>query len=768
MRSPTCLSVSFILAIAILTMFPTFPGGAPGYVNNTTMSKEASFTLTLYGYPPEPIVVTGTEMVTWTDPYIGPDDHVYIDAEIVEMELSDLGMTIRNNPDVVSPGVSRSASPYIDFPAESFFDVMYEMEIPGIFPGETLLTYEPMHIVSTIDKWPPYAHPYTMANPLIVVYNQGGIAVGEITGWSEVNQPWEETRVGLTVDTEYGSDVAEEIDDDIVEARACINLPNEDVVDARFSYRDSGIDPFVQFWVDTDGSGGNYGTSAVKESGDGWAGYLDISLFSTSGGYYDIMVDFDVLGVGHFMDTVVVYIDPTPPVPVFNNVIPDSVIYFHVDSLFEITFTLEDEIGGVGSSEMRIFPLAPDYSRTLEPIDQNNLEIDYEDIEACIPTATASCLRWLADNGHPNLEHPEGDEAQEELSGEEMAEELINDMDPDSTGTTPDKAVDGIKKYLNDHGENADDWDVEHEEVEDYEDIGEMLREFEADSEDVIILMADTNAAGDTVGHAATLGSKNSEYYEENDGGNMDGHIGYTLDFMDPNGGVPCEDNEYGVGENDAGRPELEGYSCDLDSTEGSAWIEGYIKVSPPEEAGGIRPGMEGGKIPRRRFDRAPSSPGWIQVSTGTVSGSGAEDTLRWDTTGFPGGVYLVEIVTVDDEGIQCRDLRLGGIPEYTVTGGTDTPGAKTMLRGSYPNPFNPSTTIEFFIASKTDVSVSIYDVSGRCVRKLLNKEPYEQGLHKVQWDGRNERGRRLGSGVYFCRFEAGVGVSARKLIILR
>ncbi|MDD3643803.1 MAG: T9SS type A sorting domain-containing protein [Candidatus Krumholzibacteria bacterium] len=768
MRTISGASIVLALAALLLILTTALPGGAPGYANNTTMMKETSFTLTLYGFPPEPITLFGTETVTWTDPYTGGDAHVYIDCEIVDMEISDMAMTIRNNPDLAGMGITRSVDEWIDFPAESFFDILYEIEIPGIFPGDTLFTHEPMHIHGIVDRWPPYGHTYVMANPAIVVYTGMGIPVGEITGWSEVKLPWEEPRAGLTVDTEYGSDVAEEIDDDVVEARACINAANSYVIAAQFLCRESGTGPFLPFWVDTDGSGGNYGTSAPKESGDGWAGYLDISTFSTLGGHYDIMVDFDVIGIGHVMDTVTIYIDPTPPIPVFNTVIPDSVIYFHADSLFEITFTMEDEIGGVGSSEMRIYPLAPDYSRTLVPINQNNLDNRFDGLETCVPTATASCLKWFADNGYGNLDHPGGNEEEEELTGEEMAEELVGDMGTDSSGTTPDKAIDGIKKYLKNHGENADDWDVDHEEVENYEDIGEMLREFEADSEDVIILLADTNAAGDTVGHAGTLGSKNSEYYEQHIGEDTVGKIGYTLDFMDPNGGVPAEENEWGVDENDAGLPTLQGYSCDLDSTEGCAWIEGYIKVSPPEGGGAGSPGTAPRATHGRGFDLAPSSPGWIQVSMGTVAGSGAEDTLRWDTTGFPGGLYLIEIVTVDDEGIQCRDLRLGGIPQYTVTGDPETPGAETTLRGSYPNPFNPSTTIEFSLASGTAVSMSIYDVSGRRVRCLLRNEPREKGLHTVQWDGRNDRGVQMPSGVYFCRFEAGREHFSRKMIILR
>jgi hypothetical protein len=768
MKTPFRVSIALILSIPLIMLMTEIPGGAPAYVNNTTMLKEASFTLTLYGYPPEPITLVGTETVTWTDPYIGIDNHVYIDYEIVEMEISDVAMTIRNNPDVVSPGVSRSIDEWIDFPAESFFDVYYEIEIPGMFPGDTLVNYEAMHLESIIDDWPPYGLTYSMTNPVIVIYNTMGIAVGEITGWSEVNLPWEEPRVGITVNTEYGSDLAEEIEDDVVEARACINIDDEFVQSAQFLYREEGMGPFLPFWIDTDGSGGNYGTSVPKESGDGWAGYLNISTFSTYGGYYDIMVDFDVMGIGHFMDTVVVYIDPTPPVPVFNNVFPDSVIYFHADSLFEITFTFEDELAGLGASEMRVFPLAPDYSRTLTPIDQNNLDIELEDLEKCVPTATASCLKYFADHGHEGLDHPNGDEGEEEMTGEEMAEELTGDMDTDENGTKPDKAVDGIKEYLGNHGENADDWEVEHVPVDSYEDIGEMLREFEADSEDVIILLADTSEAGDTLGHAGTLGSKNSEYYEQNQGGQMDGKIGYTLDFMDPNGGVPAEENEWGVDENEAGKPTLQGYSSDPDSTEGSAWIEGYIKVSPPEGEGSGSSMKVGRKTHLIGFDLAPPSPGWIQVSTGTVSGSGAEDTLTWDTTGFPGGVYLIEIVTVDDEGIQCRDLRLGGIPEYAVGITQNTPLAKTMLRGSYPNPFNPSATIEFYIASSTKVSLTIYDVSGRYVRRLLTNETYDQGLHKVRWDGKNDMGGQLASGVYFCRFEAGNKYFSKKMVLLK
>ncbi|MBU8921554.1 MAG: T9SS type A sorting domain-containing protein [Bacteroidales bacterium] len=763
MKNASHYSGVVILVLFALLFFPARPVSAPGLANDVTMSKEATLELTIYGYSPELITVSGTETITYSDPYTAPDNHVWIDVEIVELELSDMAMVIRNNPEAVSLGSSRSLSEWIDFPAESFFDVMYEMEIPGIFPGETLITYEPMHLISTIDQWPPYGHAYAMVNPYIKIYNQVGLEVGEITMWTEANQLLAEPRANITVHTGYGSDVAEEYSDDVIEVRASINVPEEEIISAQFLWREEGTGGFIPFWTDFDGVGRNYGTSSIKESGDAWAGYLDISSFSTAGGFYDVVVDFDVAGIGHFWDTVYVYIDPTTPKPTFNVWPADSIRFFPGDSTYTLSFSLEDELMSPGLGTLRVYPLAPDFSRTLVTIDQHNLGTDYDDW-ACIPTATASCLKYFAENGHGNLDNPEGDEAQEELSPSEMAEELVGDMGTDSTGTTPDQAVSGIEDYLDDHGENSDDWEVEHVEVEDYGDIGEMLREFEADSEDVIILLADTNSAGDTLGHAGTLGSKNSECYGESQGDSVVGHVGYTLDFMDPNGGGSTEDNEYGVDENAEGRPILDGYSF-TDSTGSSAWIEGYIKVSPPAGGDGSssRTGPAG-----RRFFKAPSSAGWIEVSTGTVAGSGVVDSLQWNTTGYLGGLYLIEIVTIDDEGIQCRDLRLGGIPEYIVGDDPVIPGAGTMLRGSYPNPFNPSTTIEFYIAERTSVSITIFDISGRRVRRLIKAEEYDTGLFKEQWDGRNDKGSQLASGVYFCRFEAGNNIFARKLILLR
>ena len=73
---------------------------------------------------------------------------------------------------------------------------------------------------------------------------------------------------------------------------------------------------------------------------------------------------------------------------------------------------------------------------------------------------------------------------------------------------------------------------------------------------------------------------------------------------------------------------------------------------------------------------------------------------------------------------------------------------------GSYPNPFNPSTTISYSLPNNSSVKLDIYDVAGRKVRSLLD-ESKSAGYHNVVWNGRDENGREVASGMYLYRFTA-------------
>lgn len=83
------------------------------------------------------------------------------------------------------------------------------------------------------------------------------------------------------------------------------------------------------------------------------------------------------------------------------------------------------------------------------------------------------------------------------------------------------------------------------------------------------------------------------------------------------------------------------------------------------------------------------------------------------------------------------------------------------------PNPFNPVTTIFFGLAVEDHVELRIYDVAGRNVCTLVDgKKP--AGNYSVRWDGTDDRGRKVSSGVYFCRLESGSFREGRKLVLLK
>ncbi|MCK4548638.1 MAG: T9SS type A sorting domain-containing protein, partial [Candidatus Krumholzibacteria bacterium] len=452
---------------------------------------------------------------------------------------------------------------------------------------------------------------------------------------------------------------------------------------------------------------------------------------------------------GLFWDTCLVWIDPTPPIPNFT-FFRDSIIIYDIDSFFDIMYEVEDELPAPGLAELQAFPLTQRFERTLTTIDQLGLGTDLDSV-SCGPTSAASCLKYFADNGYPGLDNPGGDEAKPEQSGEDIARELQGAMGTnDSTGTSSDGMVSGIENYLEGHGQSG--WSVSSHPVDNATDLAAMFREFEADSEDVLVCLQDTSAAGDTMGHWVTMGSREQTQHSADS-------TSQKIDFMDPWGGGSTADNNYDIGEDENGKPTTEGY--DLDGAGGSAKIAGYIKVSPPE-GGSSSSGIS-------RAPRSPSfDPHWIQLDTGLVTGNGVEDTLHWDTSGFMPGLYLMEVSTTNHQGITCRDLRMVLLIDPTTDSDPGTPGVKTGLQGTYPNPFNPTTTIAYSIEKGGPVTLTVYDIAGRRVRTLLNAKMTEAGSYTVTWDGLDDRGNNVSSGVYFCRFSSGETDSSTKMILLR
>ena len=96
----------------------------------------------------------------------------------------------------------------------------------------------------------------------------------------------------------------------------------------------------------------------------------------------------------------------------------------------------------------------------------------------------------------------------------------------------------------------------------------------------------------------------------------------------------------------------------------------------------------------------------------------------------------------------------------------------KTGLLANYPNPFNPETWIPYHLAKPADVTLSIYAADGKLIRTLaLGHQPagiYESKIRAAYWDGRNDFGERVASGLYFYTLTAGDFATTRKMLILK
>lgn len=91
----------------------------------------------------------------------------------------------------------------------------------------------------------------------------------------------------------------------------------------------------------------------------------------------------------------------------------------------------------------------------------------------------------------------------------------------------------------------------------------------------------------------------------------------------------------------------------------------------------------------------------------------------------------------------------------------------KLALDQNSPNPFNPYTRISFTIPMADLVDIRIYNVAGKLVKKLLSEE-LPAGRHAISWNGNNDSGVKVASGIYFCRMITSGGTKTRKMVILR
>jgi len=131
-----------------------------------------------------------------------------------------------------------------------------------------------------------------------------------------------------------------------------------------------------------------------------------------------------------------------------------------------------------------------------------------------------------------------------------------------------------------------------------------------------------------------------------------------------------------------------------------------------------------------------------------------------------PGGIIILGWYPCAPRDVSLN-YRLWGIQGTPPKVSTDFLPGEISLRGNYPNPFNSSTSITLYIPAKSPVVLAIYDLLGRRVNTLIDKEVLA-GEHSVSWNGKDELGNEVSSGIYFSKLEAGDQVQITKMTMLK
>jgi hypothetical protein len=176
---------------------------------------------------------------------------------------------------------------------------------------------------------------------------------------------------------------------------------------------------------------------------------------------------------------------------------------------------------------------------------------------------------------------------------------------------------------------------------------------------------------------------------------------------------------------------------------------------------------------------RCEDQKGWLlgEMAGSYELGPGEDDSLTVQIqlpSGFAAAAdsdsVTVRVTMTYDTGLPAESqaaqwVMVVGEDETSVPGGS-APAAEG-LAGIYPNPFNPRALIRFQLASADRIDLTIYDAAGRRVRGLAQGR-YEAGGHELIWDGRDDAGAAVPSGVYLVRFRTSNRADSEKAVLLR
>lgn len=254
------------------------------------------------------------------------------------------------------------------------------------------------------------------------------------------------------------------------------------------------------------------------------------------------------------------------------------------------------------------------------------------------------------------------------------------------------------------------------------------------------------------------------------------GQFSFTLDGNfgeDPNGVVVKAGTFDNVGDGDTiTGPSCEAELCTIETipswdgqVDTSQPLMAFIDLSTPNgfKSIEIMGGSENIVLVDADTDVAGSNPlasNFYVDAFGTLTFDGAGDaptnvTVKFGPQTQAGSTFMFQVTDQFDCTLQVDPQIDMTVPE-TVE-----------LRGNYPNPFNPTTSIEFSLPEAMDVQLDVYDAMGRLVKSLVN-DNLDAGVHNVSWNGTDVAGRQVASGAYFYRVQTGSLVQTKQMILLK
>lgn len=138
--------------------------------------------------------------------------------------------------------------------------------------------------------------------------------------------------------------------------------------------------------------------------------------------------------------------------------------------------------------------------------------------------------------------------------------------------------------------------------------------------------------------------------------------------------------------------------------------------------------------------------------------------TTEWVDPTEPGWGYHYKITALDHSSNESEPAS----PDLVTALDDTVVPVRFALHGNVPNPFNPLTTIRFDLPRAAEVTLRIFDLSGRLVDTLQDGEHVPAGRHEIAWNGRDTGGRPAAAGVYFYRLEAGAFADTKRMTLVK